>query len=344
MRTLGNFTVTGLVDATGVSPQTIRTILYRHEYLLEKIGNIETGRPGGQFTHYRVRDAKALDELLKPYKVELALPPWYHSDVPDALLTAEDTLTRRIAEEAETPERRAFLLKIAAAELDTAEAEIASNRLLDKKSAGAKLEELRARLNSLQPISVAPTVSQEVAVEMSKFMSQKAETIAANADVYPNSEELHPAQLQTAQEFRKEFSSSIPSNYRHLAELAERLNLECDWFMLTESDLPYFGSAANLYAPGVLHQASKTAVPEPTSDSPKSGVLRLRIFIPKFLKSIRFCSEHQHDLAPLERAICEKVAAETGSVETVGHGSGVANWEFQPSAIDIYSPFVHAHY
>lgn len=112
MAMLEEFTVADLVEVCNAPPATVRTVLRRNESLIEPVGQRETGRPGGRWKQYRLRDearAAALDPTLASPPVQepgTATPP---GGVPTSLLAAEELLLDPATARTDERERASLL-------------------------------------------------------------------------------------------------------------------------------------------------------------------------------------------------------------------------------------------
>jgi hypothetical protein len=117
MLALGDFTVPELTQYSGVSPQTVRTVVSRERRNLKPLGiEAATGR-GGRFKRFQVQPAQAegirqeLNELYRALPRESPVPGQQTESqpVPLAILAAEDVLIRRFPQAGALEERKRLL-------------------------------------------------------------------------------------------------------------------------------------------------------------------------------------------------------------------------------------------
>jgi len=126
MLALGDFSVAEIAALAGVGESTVRTVLRREDGYVEKAGTLRTGRRGGQAVRWRLRPGarESIRAVLRELE-DLGAGSWLDdADAPDgpsaAILAAEHVLLRR-APSASDPAERAELIKLARAQVDTAE-------------------------------------------------------------------------------------------------------------------------------------------------------------------------------------------------------------------------------
>jgi hypothetical protein len=300
MRELGEFTVSGLVEASDLPPQTIRTVLSRcpSEWLAKDPVKIVTGRPGGQFTRYRLTP-KGFDVIAA--ELATVTSPAAHSrqqaELPITLRSANDTLSRSLPE-AKTDERRGQLLDTVRADLLVSRARIEAD-----KSAGFNTSLVEAEFENIArtyEVFRTGVVPETIVVQMTVFMLQRVTDLHGGGQLSnpsPSWQKLHEAAAQFEANFNI-YVSCIRSSQSQIAALAAKLARRETSFIVEARDLPYFGIAPTVYARGVLHSVSR-------NDNLAVRPDGLRIFIPKFLQAI---GDNRESLSTsLEQRVAEQL-------------------------------------
>lgn len=174
MLTLKEFTVETLQKHSGINPATIRTVLSRKEQILEKLGFLDTGQPGGKLIRYRLKP-----EAVQPLRNEIGdifdqvkeLPEARPKERPEfqaplGLLAAENALLRLFPKAKDAQEKRELL--------ETAERDVASGRLelraLAKAPEKAKVgEALMHSVNVLKDLAKAELAAELGTTELGGF-------------------------------------------------------------------------------------------------------------------------------------------------------------------------------
>lgn len=130
MLAVGDFSVAEIAALARVEKSTVRTVLRREDDYVERAGKQRTGRRGGQPVRWRLRPGarESIRAILKDLE-DLGAGSWLaDSSAPDspkaAVLAAEDVLLRR-APAAHDPAERTELIKLARAQVETAEGTVA---------------------------------------------------------------------------------------------------------------------------------------------------------------------------------------------------------------------------
>lgn len=133
MLALGEFSVAEIADLAQVGKSTVRTVLRREDDYVERAGRQRTGNRGGQPVLWRLRPGarESIRAILKELE-DLGAGSWLDDpSAPDspkaAVLAAEDVLLRR-APAANDPGERAGLIKLARAQVETAEGTITAQQ------------------------------------------------------------------------------------------------------------------------------------------------------------------------------------------------------------------------
>jgi len=122
------FTLDDLTRYCELNEATVRTLFSREQHRAEFIEKVETGRPGGKLNLYKVKAEAitALEAELGTIYFGHPIPPIEPStelQAPLSLVTAEDTLGRRLRQ-ATTVEERARLVELARLLLETTRDEV----------------------------------------------------------------------------------------------------------------------------------------------------------------------------------------------------------------------------
>jgi phosphoglucosamine mutase len=188
MLALGDFSVAEIATLAQVGESTVRTVLRREDDYVERVGPQPTGRRGGQPVRWRLRtDARESIRAILQRLENLGAGSWL--DDPSApagpeaaVLAAEDTLLRLVPA-ASDPDERAELIKLARAQVETAEAAVAP------EGAGASSDSLRVVRSLLELAEDA--VRRRIPVSLyakNFFISHKKPDYPQPTQSYPTTE------------------------------------------------------------------------------------------------------------------------------------------------------------
>ncbi|HBB97218.1 MAG TPA: hypothetical protein DC054_17715 [Blastocatellia bacterium] len=131
MLVLGEFTTRSLEQHTGINPTTIGTIVQRKLVMLDRVGLVESGQPGGKLIRYKLKpeaEATLRDEIGSLFddvrELKSAWPePESSLKAPLGLLSAENIFLKRFVDAPNLTEK-VELLRLAEQDLESAQAEV----------------------------------------------------------------------------------------------------------------------------------------------------------------------------------------------------------------------------
>jgi phosphoglucosamine mutase len=127
---LGDFSVAEIAALAQVGKSTVRTVLRREDDYVERVGPQPTGRRGGQPVRWRLRPGarESIRAILRELE-DLGAGSWLDApsapDSPEAAVLAAEDVLLRLAPAASDSDVRSELIKLARAQVETAEGAIA---------------------------------------------------------------------------------------------------------------------------------------------------------------------------------------------------------------------------
>ena len=279
--TLGEFTVDDIANLSGVGPTTIRTVLRRDARFVEKIGVSETGKKGGRFLRYKVRENQfsrlvgELRGLERALRFDVDAP----KDQQERLLAAEDLLVRVLPQANDEAERAALLERAKIAWLD------AFRKAGLEGSPGGEVE--------ASGVSADPRASRQLAVRIEAvglLISHATSDFASAAFPFSSAKEL----VRIREEIFR-FLRNVPHDLFDSAE-SDNSRLLAELYRLAE--LPAPPVPADDFAASVPGRAKALMGHTPTPEDAED---------PSLLDEVQFLRQRVRDLeAEVERLRTER--------------------------------------